>query len=298
MGPWEHIQAGQGLPADGVPTLDHIELQWFDQYVKGMDVGADRQPDVTQYVLGYGHYVTATDWPNPQARAQRLYLHGDKSLSTAAPATAEAANTVAQLPIEGVCSISATQWTAGILGYLQLPCFTDDSVTEQLDAVYETPAMAADLYINGPIEADLWISTTAADASLSVRVDDVDAGGTVTPLSNGLQTASLAAVDPSRSRTLDGQMIQPWHPYTKLSEQSAGFGQIVKVPVEIFETSALIAKGHRLRVAVGTSDLPEGVPPLPTLLQGLAGALTVYSDSAHPSSVVIPVVPAAALGGH
>ena len=292
MGPWQHIQAGAGLPADGVPPLNHIELQWFDHYVKGMDSGAERLPNVTQYVLGYGHYLTAPDWPNPEARARRLYLRGDRSLSATAPAVGEPANTALQLPIEGLCSISTAQWTAGILGLLQLPCFSDDSVTERLDLVYETPALEADTYINGPIEADLWISTTAADAGLSVRVDDVAPGGAVTPLSNGLQTASLAAVDPARSRSLDGQAIQPWHPYTKASAQRAGFGTIVKVPVEVFETSALIAKGHRLRVAVGASDLPEGVPPLPTLLQQLAGVLTVYSDGEHPSSVVLPVVPA------
>lgn len=290
MGPWEHIQLGQGLPADGVPPLDHIELQWFDHYVKGIDTGADRLPNVTQYVLGYGHYVTASDWPNPDAHAQRLYLHGDRSLSAATPAAGEPANTALQVPIEGLCSISTTQWTAGILGLLPLPCFTDDGTAEQLNVVYETPPMEADTYINGPIEADLWISTTAADAGLSVRIDDVAPGGAVTPLSNGLQTASLAAVDPTRSRKLDGQMIQPWHPYTQASELQVGFGAIVKVPVEVFETSALIAKGHRLRVAVGASNLPQGVPPVPTLLQELAGVLTIHSDGAHPSSVVIPVV--------
>ena len=295
IGPWEHITTGSGLPADGVPVLDHIELQWFDQYVKGMSAGADALPNVTQYVLGYGHYVTAADWPNPQASAQRLYLHGDKSLSTTAPASGEASNSVLQLPIEGLCSISTTQWTAGLLGFIPLPCFSDDNTVEGWDVVYQTPAMSADTYINGPIEADIWIATTAADAGLSVRVDDVDAGGTATALTDGIQTASLAAVDSSRSRTLNGQMIQPWHPYTPASVQAAGGGKIVEVPVEIFPTSAMIAAGHRLRIGVGASDLPQGVPPVPTLLQELAGTLTIYSDAAHPSSVVLPVVPAAQL---
>ncbi len=74
-----------------------------------------------------------------------------------------------------------------------------------------------------------------------------------------------------------------------------GINTPVMVPVEVFQTSALIAKGHRLRIAVSASNLPQGVPPLPTLLQSLAGVLTIYSDAARPSSVVIPVVPASAL---
>jgi uncharacterized protein len=295
IGPWEHITTGSGLPVDGVPVLDHIELQWFDQYVKGMSAGADQLPNVTQYVLGYGHYVTASDWPNPYAQAQQLYLHADKSLSATAPASGEKSNTVLQVPIEGLCSISTTQWTAGLLGFLPLPCFSDDNTTETLDVVYQTPPLAQDTYINGPIGADIWISTTASDAGLSVRVDDVDPSGTATALTDGIQTASLAAVDSSRSRSLNGVMIQPWHPYTQVSLEAAGGGKVVEVPVEIFPTSAMIAKGHSLRIAVGASDLPQGVPPVPTLLQELAGVLTIYSDAAHPSSVLLPVVPAAQL---
>jgi putative CocE/NonD family hydrolase len=297
IGPWTHLEAafGGGLPADGVPPINHITLRWFDQYVKGENVGADTLPNVTQWVSGYEHYVTATDWPHPQASAQRLYLRGDKSLSTTAPAADEAHNTVLQVPIEGLCSISTSQWTAGILGYIPLPCFSNSNASENWAVKYQTEPMAEDYYINGPIEADIWISTTAADAGVSVRVDDVDEGGVAKSLSNGLQTASLRAVDDSRSRKLDGQSIQPWHPYTQASVQPVGANTPVLVPVEVFSTSALIAKGHRLRVAVSASNLPQGVPPVPTLLQSLAGVMTVYSDAAKPSSVVIPVVPASEL---
>ena len=90
-------------------------------------------------------------------------------------------------------------------------------------------------------------------------------------------------------------MIQPWHPYTQASVEPLPRGEPVLVPVEVFQTSAVIAPGHKLRVSVGASNLPQGVPPLPTLLQSLAGVLTIYNDAARPSSVVLPVVPATAL---
>ena len=297
MGPWTHIQAamGMGLPADGVPTLSELTLQWFDQYVKGLDVGADRLPNVTQWVTGLDRYVTASDWPHPKASAQRLYLRGDKSLSTTTPAADERSNVAAQVPILGLCSVSSAQWTAGLLGLLPVPCFSNGNVVDSGAINYQTEPMAEDYYLNGPIEADIWMATTAIDAGLSVRVDDVAPNGRVTPLTNGLQTASLRAVDERRSRKLDGQSIQPWHPFTQESVLPVGINTPVMVPVEVFQTSALIAKGHRLRIAVSASNLPQGVPPLPTLLQSLAGVLTIYSDAARPSSVVIPVVPASAL---
>ncbi|NKF21311.1 CocE/NonD family hydrolase [Solimonas marina] len=299
IGPWTHIEAafGEGLPSttDGIPALNHIELRWFDQYVKGLDVGADTMPNVTQYVLGLDRYATATDWPHPDAKAQRLYLRGDKTLTTDMPAADEDSNPVVQLPIEGLCSISTSQWTAGALGLIPLPCFENSNASEVWAVKYETPAMTDDTYFNGPIEADIWMSTTALDAGLSVRVDDVDENGVAKSLTNGIQTASLRAVDATRSRTLDGESIQPWHPFTQDSVLDVTPGDAIMVPVEIFPTSAMIAKGHKLRIAVSASDLPQGVPPIPTLLQSLVGALTIYSDADHPSSVVLPVVPASDL---
>ncbi len=145
------------------------------------------------------------------------------------------------------------------------------------------------------VQSNRPVSTTALDAGVSVRIDDVDAAGNVTPLTDGLQTASLRAVDASRSRLMNGLMIQPWHPFTPDSAQPLTPGKAVLVPVEVFPTSALIAKGHKLRVAVGASNLPQGVPPLPTLLNSLIGVLTIYGDAAHPSRVVLPVVPASAI---
>ncbi len=293
MGPWTHLDAafGAGLPRDGVPLLNQIQLRWFDQYVKGLDVGADSIPNVTQWVYGAERYVTARDWPHPDARAQRLYLHANGGLSTDSPGATEPVSRALQVPIGGLCSASTVQWTAGAAGYIPLPCFENSNASDRLAIVYETAPLAAPMVLNGPIQADIWMESTAGDAGLSIRVSDVDERGTARTLTNGLQTASLRAVDASRSRTLDGQMIQPWHPYTQASVQPLPRGEPVLVPVEVFQTSAVIAAGHRLRVSVSASNLPQGVPPLPTLLQSLAGILTIHQDAARPSSVVLPVVP-------
>lgn len=297
MGPWTHLDAafGVGLPADGVPLLNQIQLRWFDQYVKGLAVGAETIPNVTQWVYGAERYVTARDWPHPDARAVRLFLHGNRLLDAEAPAAGEPVNRALQVPIAGLCSASTVQWTAGAAGYIPLPCFENSNASDRLSIVYETAALTEPLYLNGPIEADIWMESTAGDAGLSIRVSDVDERGIARTLTNGLQTASLRAVDAGKSRTLDGQMIQPWHPYTQASVAALPRGEPVLVPVEVFQTSAVIAAGHKLRVSVGASNLPQGVPPLPTLLQSLAGILSIYNDAARPSSVVLPVVPATAL---
>jgi uncharacterized protein len=298
IGPWMHVDGstGAGLPEAEVPDLDRIALMWFDRHVRGIANGADSVPQVTQYVYGAERYVTSPDWPHPQATAQRRYLRGDGGLTSEMPGTNEAAHTVLQQPLNGVCSASSAQWTAGVLGSLPLDCFGDNRFNERLfEQTYSTEMFDEPLYVNGPIQADIWISTTSPDAGLVVRITDVHPDGTSRELTNGILTASLRAVDESRSRFLDGQMIQPWHPFTAASRQPLERGVPVPLAVEIFPTSFVIQPGHRLRVSIGASDFPHGVPPLTDFVTAPTGLLTILSDAAHASSVVFPVVPVSAL---
>lgn len=295
MGPWDHLQAadGMGLPMEGVLPLDQIALMWFDRYLKGMPNGAENLPNVTQWVWGHEHFAFSADWPHPQAGARRFFLQSGGGLDTTPAAENSAPSLLIQQPFNGICSESSLQISLGLLGNVPLPCWYEDNLAQTLEVTFDTAPLEGDLYINGPIQADIWMSTTALNAGVVVRVSDLEPDGTARALSSGLQTASLSAVDESRSRYLDGEMIQPWHPFTAESEESVS--GIVKVPVEIFQTSALIKQGHRLRISVGASNFPLGMMPLPSLAQSLAGIMTIYSDAEHPSSVVLPVVPAAAL---
>ncbi|MEC9363626.1 MAG: CocE/NonD family hydrolase [Pseudomonadota bacterium] len=294
IGPWMHVagSSGEGLPADGVPDLDHIALMWFDRHLLGIDSGADAIPEVTQYVYGADRYMTSGGWPHPDARAQRWYLGDGGLLTREMPRADGGAVTVLQQPLNGLCSTSTAQWTAGVIGAVPLPCQVDNRYNELLEATYTTAPMAQDVYIDGPIQADLWISTTAGDAGVLVRVTDVSPDGVSREITNGILTASLRAVDETRSRYLDGEMIQPWHPFTADSRLEVGRGNPVRVPVEVFPTSLLIRAGHRLRITVGASDFPHGLPPLPDLVDQAVGLLTIHSDAERPSSVVLPVVPA------
>lgn len=309
----------------GAPGSETLMLQWFDQYLKGMASGAESMPNVTQMIDGYGapgteRYATATDWPHPLMTPRRLYLRENMSLSVSAPIRFEASHTIAEPPAPVVipsaspdgrtlsakitlkdaseCSISDVQWTLGLAGVIAKPCQTDDSVVEAAQGalLFDTPPLDADLYINGPIEADVWMSSTTSQAALSVRVDDVDpATGIAKPLTNGLMSAAYRAVDVSRARFVNGVMIQPWHPFTAASELPLIPGVPVMVPVEIFPAAALIPSGHKLRIAISASNQAQGVWPLAKQYLVSGGVTTVYSDALHASSVVLPVVPKSAL---
>jgi putative CocE/NonD family hydrolase len=296
IGPWTHIEAAgipsNGLPKDGVPKMNQIQLMWFDQYVKGMDVKADQVPNVTQFVKGLNKYATTSNWPHPRMQAQAMYLRGDKTLKPQVPTAPETASTILQVPVFGICSLSTSQWTAGIANLLPLPCFTEDTIDQIPAANFRTPVLTEDMYINGPIAAEIWIKTTAMDASLSVRISDYDpASGRSVALSNGLLTASHRKVDDSKSRFVNGLRIQPWHTFTSKDVQTVKSNDPMLLPVEIFPTSAVIAKGHQLQISITTSNLPQGLPPAMTLVRGAVGAVTVLNEPKYPSRVILPLVP-------
>ena len=311
--------------SNGAPDAESLMLQWFDQYVKGINTGAASMPTVTQYVEGYGldgveRYSSTTDWPSPLAQPLRMYLHGDMSLNITAPTSDEAGHTIAEpsspasisistllggtmldalvTPNDGSgCSSSEVQWTLGIAGLLPMTCYSNDTTVEQSQhaLVFTTAPYTSNFYINGPIEANIWMSATNSEAAIAVRVDDVDASGNATPLSTGIQSAAFRAVDTSRSRYIDGVMIQPWHPFTLASKQPLVPNQPVLVRVEVFPAAALIRPGHKLQIAISSSNQVEGVWSKPDQASANSNVTTIYNDASHPSGIVLPVVPASVL---
>jgi putative CocE/NonD family hydrolase len=291
IGPWTHTQgsSGAGLPADGVPSLNSIALRWFDQYLKGTQTNIGAIPRVTQYVLGPGHWQTGTDWPDPSLSPSRLYLASGNTLDAAPPTLPSTPDTFLQNPVSGVCTQSSSQWSAGLLG--AVPCTTDNRLDEATSGVsYTTPPLAQDLTFNGPLFADVWVSTTASDAVVTVRVTDVSPDGTSTELTDGWLAGSFRALDSSRSRFVNGQLMQPWHPFTQASVQPMVSGEPTELPIEIFPTDALIPAGHRLRLYVGPNDFPHAVPPLSQLIGSLAGVVQVLHDPQHASYLELPKV--------
>jgi putative CocE/NonD family hydrolase len=289
IGPWTHTSIGQGLPRNGVPASDALLLQWFDQHVRGKAAGAECTPKVTQFVRGHDRYESASSWPVPGLTAQRWNLRGDGGLTRSVPGRREAGRSYVVLPTTGLCTRSTNQWLVGILS--GTPCTTDNRIDELGGLTYTAAPLTKESVINGPIEADLWLSTLSRDATVSVAVSDVAPDGTSVPLTNGLLTASQRMTDWSRSRQIGGVSIQPWHPFTKASRERVPAGQPMLLPVEVFPTSAAIAKGHRIRITITPMDVPHALPNVSTAIDVLAATVTVLNDAQHPSSVVLPIAP-------
>jgi predicted acyl esterase len=149
--------------------------------------------------------------------------------------------------------------------------------------------MASALRLQGPVNAHLYVSSTTGDGMLSVALEDEAPNGKVTRLTAGWQVISFRALDRARSRYLDGQLLQPYHPFTKASRARARSGQVVPVDVEVFPTGASIRPGHRLRIAVQAFDVPHLLPSLPDAPATLT-LLRLHQSATYPARVTLPVL--------
>jgi len=299
IGPWNHLEASGGgeVGKAGLGSLDELKLRWFDHYVKGIaDPALDRDiPPITYFEQGTGAWKTARTWMGDRSAgtyrlsgsAETARTDGVLTTGTAKPGTAE----VYPVPVSGLCSRSTDQWTAGALGTLELenPCNTDNTLNDKSGVVFKTAPVTKAVTLQGPVNARLYVSSTSGDGMLSVALEDEAPDGTVTRLTGGWQVLSHRALDPRRSRYLDGKLIQAYHPFTKAAQKKLAAGQVAPVDVEIFPTGAKILPGHRLRIAVQAFDVPHLAPTLPDLLSTLT-VITIHNSAAYRSEVTIPVV--------
>ena len=295
IGPWTHLQAssGPGLPADGLPSLDAMALRWFDRYLGGHAdpaLATDVKP-VSYYEIGSGRWRTAPGWLPSSVHARAFDLGGTSTSGTpgtlSTTSSASGADDVYPVPVAGLCTRSASQWTAGLAA---IPgCETDNRVNDSTATSYETAPLTAPLRVMGPLNARLYLSTTARDGMVSVHVEDVAPDGTVDRLTGGWQVLSHRAVDSTKVVRRDGEVLQTFHPFTRAAQLPVGSGEVYLVDVEVFPTEAVLKPGHRLRISLQAYDTPHLLAPTPQAVDSLGGVITVHHSATYPSRLVVPV---------
>jgi putative CocE/NonD family hydrolase len=313
-GPWYHGNPSTNLTADDgtspvydangqlLPSTNNLSLAWFDHWLKGKGNGIDSFPTVETYQLGAAQWRQNPGFPYAAAQYQPWYLGAspsgsganslyDGSLGTSSKANAGSASVPWQ-PLTGACSRSTAQWTAGIAVVGNCP--NDDTTAQLPGLTFTSPVFSKPYDVSGPIAADLWISSTRPDTTLTVTVGDVQPDGTVSRVTAGSLVGSFAPLvtTPCHTKVMDctvyskGVPVVPWHSYTRAS-QTALTTTPTEVRVEVFPTAVTLEPGHRLRIAITTADLPHQGPNASTLANSIGGVTTVYFDAQHPSRVYL-----------
>ncbi len=135
-----------------------------------------------------------------------------------------------------------------------------------------------DVEVSGPIGVTLYVSSDARDTDFTFQVIDVHPDGKAYNITENIQ----------RMRYRDG--------YDKpLAWMSPG--QVYKVTFQPIDTSNVFKAGHRLRVAISSSNFPRFDRNLNTggnnydETKGVVAHNTIHHDAAYPSHVTLTIVP-------
>lgn len=243
------------------------------------DVGPDQRPT---YSLQF------PTWP-VTSTVDRWYLHTAGLLSQSAPTSAEPATNYTYTPGVGTNSYGTLQGFQS-----RIPAQNDFWQTQPpagTVATFTTPPFAHSTLYTGTGSLDLWLSSTAADTDLEAMVTELRPDGQGGWLEEYVQKGWLRA----SHRTEDPTQSTPLRPYQthQLSDvQPLVPGQPALMRVQIFPFSQVIRAGDALRITVEAPAVaPElwGFAALPGPAQN-----TVYTDTAHPSSMALPLAPLSA----
>jgi predicted acyl esterase len=258
------------------------EIRWFNYWLKGVDNGIMREPPVRYYRMASARkgalsaksdFKTADNWP-PKAQPTRYYLQPNLGLSTSTPETSDAKQTYRFDPANPVKTFGGANLT------FDRGPMDQRAVGEREDYLrFMTPALTEDVAITGPVSAELYVATDGPDTDFMAKLVDV--------YPDGYEALVLDA--PIRLRYRNGR--------AKLSDVKAMTpGKAEKVTIDLWATSILFEKGHRIALHVTSSNNPRfdvndnsgtspGEAPKLRVAQN-----TVYFDKTHPSALVLPVV--------
>lgn len=300
IGPWDHLQGSSGaeVAKAGYGTLSELQLRWFDKYLldkKDRALLTDVKP-FTYFEQGTGTWVQKNEWLQSDLSAKTFALSGSSTVGlragdlTSKASQATDKSILLPLPVAGLCTRSMNQWTAGIMNMIwpDNPCLQDNALNDYAGLTFQTAPMKKTVRMQGPMNARIYTSSLTGDGMLSVAVEDVAPNGKVSRLTGGWQTISQRALIKSKSKFMDGKLIQAYHPFTRASKRALPTGQVAPIDVEIFPTGAAIKPGHRLRISIQSFDIPHLVPTLPNAI-GQGSPLTIYTGKKYPSELTIPV---------
>ena len=307
LGPWTHgdrslsyageVDFGDAAPVDGTLAADFFDLRrrWFDHWMRGLPNGVETEPKVRVFVMGGGsgrrnrdgrldhggRWREASEWPLPETRWTRFYLHPDHGLSPTPPASAGALDYVFDprnpAPTRGGAISSGEPVMRG-------GAFDQSEAATRPDVlVFTTPPLADDLEIAGPVTAHLWIASDAPDTDFTARLIDLYPPSPDHPDGFAMNlTEGLLRVRYRDSWEKPSPMIP---------------GEVYPIAIELFPAANLFRRGHRLRLDISSSNFPHfdvnpnSGEPEGSWLHPRPARNRVFAASGRSSHILLPIVP-------
>lgn len=329
IGPWTHGAlsrsfAGQAeFGPDSIVSLNEISLRWFEHWLKGENNGAEHDAPVRIFVMGGGdahktpegrifvggHWRDEQEWPLKRAVATPYYLRANGLLSSSKPGVEKPTQYQfdPRHPVPTIGgNISSENAPASKKSYPMRPgdsanlmergawdqrclpqfwtCDNELPLSSRNDVlVFETEPLKEDMEVTGPLLVKLWASSDGPDTDFTAKLVDVYPPNADFPNGVALNIGDSIV----RARYRNG-VNKP--PVLMMP------GTVYPFTIQLYPTSLVFKKGHRIRVDISSSNFPRfDVNPntgeaLNDNRRVRVATNTIYHDAQHPSQIVLPVV--------
>jgi putative CocE/NonD family hydrolase len=314
VGPWihssenlNHAGLAQFTP-DAALDLPAFQLRWFDRWLRNIRNGVDTEPPVRLYVMGGGDgrktpegrifvggkWRDEQEWPLARTVYTPYYLQAGGKLGPVKPGKAEPVSYLFD-PANPVPTLGGNISSQGPLAFQgaadqkcrtgywlcrdQLPLGARSDVV-----VFQTEPLAEDLEVTGPLKVKLWAATDGLDTDFTAKLVDVYPPNASFPAGVELLVGDSIVRARYRKGLERAVMMTP--------------GVAEEFNLELYPTSLVFQKGHRIRVDISSSNFPrfDVNPNTGEPLNGNRGKRvarnTIYLDGEHASHILLPVIPA------
>lgn len=314
----------------GDEVYNRERLRWFDRWLKDRPTGVDDDPPVRIFVMGGGsgrktraghldhggQWRAERAWPLARARSTPFYLQPAGALSpTLPPADApparfsfDPAHPVPTIggPVTGffeLVPLAAGMNPAYVVPRARMRSIVLEGGAHQQEApgmigarppypalanrpdvlVFQTSPLDSAVEVTGPITVNLWVSSSAADTDFTAKLLDVYPPSQDYPDGYHLNLVDFIL----RARYREG-----WDHEAPLAP-----GEIFPIQIFLPPTSNRFEIGHRIRLDVSSSNFPRfdvnpnTGEPVGRHTHTRVAHNAVYRDAAHPSHVVLPIIP-------
>ena len=306
MGPWQHggwmRTAGSSLgDADfgfaTSNTFQELSLAFFKHHLKGGE--KPDLPEAMVFETGANRWRRFDAWPPKNVKPTRLYFQPKEGLSFSPPAGSGTSLfdefiSDPHRPVPYTAEITPL-WAKNYMAEDQRFASRRPDVL-----VFQTEPLDQDLTLAGPLEAELWVSTTGTDADWVVKLVDVNPGrmpgwskaDDEAGKKNQGSQQTLVRGEPFRGRFRDSYSEpKPFKP-----------GEPTRVRFFINDVFHTFQRGHRVMIQVQSSWFPfiDRNPQtfVPNIFEAkesdfVKATHRVYRSPSNPSFIQVNVLPSA-----
>jgi uncharacterized protein len=274
------------------------QIRFLDYWLKGIDNGVMDEPPVKLAIRKGAdafEWRDETEWPLKRTRWTKLYIDLSQPQAEGMPATG-------LLEVKNPAKTGSRTYPASSLGTMGSTSAASSQVLgggikPGMGVSLETARLSVDTEITGPLAAVLWVSSSSEDMDLCLTLRNFDADGNEV-METGQQGAPVPVAKGwlrVSHRELDPELSRPYRPYHRhVRRLYLAPGEIVRVEVEIWPTSMVFKKGHRIRLDIQPRDGIGSAGYMHYHADYNSGATnTIYAGGERESYLLLPVIPAA-----